>query len=943
MSLRKRAMSSKALMVGVFMLGLLLAGAVFAETYIDYTVPADPIPTDFQTLVSFSTPTGTGANRKTIARIVTPAPSAGITFQITPPVTEKTAQVVVDGATDFVEVNGTGEAVATLVRAEVISDAPDNAPVAAGFVMIRVTIEYDSTHDFGVAGETWQLKALEQTSSRTYMGFIATDTGNVEALVTKAKLSITETVLNFGDVQQGITTTVAPVLPLTVKNVGTAPLSITGAPISGDSIPSTFEVNVLVTGPINPGDQIDNVFNEVGTVVKKGLWIMAHPGSLGDKAATVTVQSADGNAAVPLAVKGVSLFAELLVDVSGSMAWGPDGTSGVPESQSRLTHAKEGGKEINNWIREFSSGQAYLGLTSFPEPSGTGTNINPAVVVPIDRAINTHPSIQIAFGPESVGGMKPKQIANSTPMEAGIVTAMGDMDNRINGPQPPSPSDRPKLKQAILLFTDGRQNLDSHAENQIAPMNTKGIRAYTIGYGMPGSSDVDHALLQSIATGTGGQFFDANSLDAFGLKDAFKHAVTLWLGLREVADPKGNIRRNQSITHTVCLDKTVYGVTFSVDWNRSIPGGIKLALVAPTGETILPTSSDVAYFESDTFAMYVIRGKRLRGGQGAGAWTMRLTGGTGIPSSTNTQYSYNVLVQSPIGLETRPQISTLLTGSKYLVEVELAKVNPQAVKNSELSIKATCNLPAASYGTWLARGEVKPEWIMRESPLVRAASAAATRAPENIQSGLIMGEAATLTQRKAYALSKLAKQPFKDKRAKKTITLYDNGKNGDKVANDGIYSALVPELRYDGVYQLSINARAQGAAYDCVQREVSVTQYVGVALNRELMAKQVAWSKVSVSPYFDAELKKILSVPPREGYERMSVVFTPQDTFGNYWGPGHSAEIQYGIKGAQALGRVMDNLDGSYVQVFEYKIGETPGVRVAAQGIASPVVPLPRQ
>jgi hypothetical protein len=946
MNSKNRLQRITALLIVVIVHYLVLAGTASAATYFDYTVAADPIPTDFQTVVSFSTPTGTGANRKTVARIVTPAPANGVTFQITPPITEKTAQVVVDGATDFVEVNGTGESVATLVRAEVISDAPDNAPVAAGFVMIRVTIEYDAAHDFGVSGATWQLKALEQTSSRRYMGYIATDTGNVEALVTKAKMSIMETELNFGDVQQGVTTAVAPVLALSVTNVGTAPLSITGAPITGDTIPNTFEVNVFISPAINPGGQIDNVFDEDasdGVTEKKGLWVMAHPASLGDKTATVTVQSADGNVVVPLRVKGVTLFAEILMDVSGSMAWSPDGTFGVPESQSRLTHAKEAGKEINNWIREFSGGQSYLGLTSFPEPSGTGTNINPAVVVPIDRSINTHPSIQIAFGPEGVGGMKPKQIANSTPMEAGIVAAVGDMDNRINSPQPPDPADRPQLKQAILLFTDGRQNPDSHAENQIGPMNTKGIRAYTVGYGIPGSSDVDFTLLQSIATGTGGQFLDANSLDAFGLKNAFKGAVTPWLGLRTVADPTGTIRRNQSKTHTVCLDKTAYGVTFSVDWNRSIQGAVKLTLVTPTGETITPTSADVAYYESDTFAMYVIRGKRLRGGQGAGPWTMRLVGGAGIPAAEDTQYSYNVLVQSPVGLDVRPQITKLLTGSQYLIEVALAKVNPQALKSSELSISTKYNFPAASYGTWLARGKVKPEWIMGETPPAKTATATATHAPETAQPGMIMGEYATLAQKKAYALAKMAQQPFEDKRAQGTIRLYDNGKNGDKVANDGIYSALLPELRYDGVYKLSLLARALGAAGDCVQREVSVSQYVGLALNRDLIAKQVAWQKVAVSPYFDAELKKILSKPPREGYERMNVVFRPQDTFGNYWGPGHSAEITYSIKGAKALGRVMDNLDGSYVQVFEYKKGANPEVSVAAQGIAGPVVPLIRR
>ena len=919
---------------------LVLAGSVLSATYFDYTVPADPAPTDFLTLVSFSTPTGTGANRRTIVRIVTAAPAAGISFQIAPPATKKTAQVVVDGATDFVEVNGTAESVATLVRAEVISDAPDNVPVAAGFVMLRITIEYDGAYDFG-AGETWNLKALEQTSARQYMGWVATDSGNVEALVSKAKPSITETGLNFGDVQQSISSTVAPVQALTVKNVGTAPLSITGAPISGDTAPSSFEVSVFISPAINPGGQIDNVFDEDasdGVTDKRGLWIMAHPNSLGDKTATVTVQSADGDVAVPLSAKGVTLYSELLMDVSGSMDWGPDGSFGVPENACRLTYAKEAAKEINNWIHEFSGGQSYLGLTSFPEPSGAGNSIAPAVVVPIDRSINTHPSIQIALGPEGVGGMKPKLLANSTPMEAGIVTAVGDMDARINGPQPPDAADRPNLRQALLLFTDGRQNLDSNAAGQVGSLNNEGIRVYTVGYGIPGSADVDQTLLQNIATGTGGQFFDANALDAFGLKDAFKTAVTPWLGLRTVVDPTGTIRQGQTRTHTICLDKTAYGVTFSVDWNRYAQGGISLGLTSPSGETITPASADVAYFESNTFAMYVIRGKRLRGGQGSGQWTLRLTGSKSIPAAEDTSYSYNALVQSPVGLEPRPSPGRLVTASRYLIEARLSEVYPKAITASGFSVKAQYNYPAQSFGSWLAQGKVEPVWIIGEqaAPQAKAAATAAT-VP---RTGTIMGEYATLAQRKAQALAKLAKTPYENKRAEGTIQLFDDGTHGDKVSGDGIYSAIAPELRYDGVHNLIISAEASATSRGCIHREIRVSQYVGVGLSRDRIDRQLAWQAVSVSPYFDAELKNILSAQPPAGYERQIAVFTPQDSFGNYLGPGHASEIQFTLKGAKPLGRVMDNLDGSYRQAVEYQRGTNPTFQVVAGGVTSGEIPV---
>ncbi len=199
-----------------------------------------------------------------------------------------------------------------------------------------------------------------------------------------------------------------------------------------------------------------------------------------------------------------------------------------------------------------------------------------------------------------------------------------------------------------------------------------------------------------------------------------------------------------------------------------------------------------------------------------------------------------------------------------------------------------------------------------------------------------MGEYATLAQRKAYALAKLAKNPFENKRAEGTIELYDDGTHGDKVAQDGIYSAIAPQLRYDGVHKLVVHAEAFGGSRNCIQRELAVSQYIAVALNRDLMVKQLAWQNVSGSPYFDSELKKALSEPPPAGYERRSAVFTPQDSFGNYWGPGHASEIQFSVKNARPVGAAMDLLDGSYVQVVQYKKGDNPSVAVTAGGVASP-------
>jgi hypothetical protein len=136
------------------------------------------------------TPTGVGPNRKTIIRIVTPTPTAGVTFEITPPAGKTATRIVVDGATGAIEVQGTGVPVTSNVIAEVISDAPDNAPVAPNFALVRVTIDYAPNFDFGGVAETWTLKVKEMPTERRYMGFIATATNETDTLVTRPKMHI---------------------------------------------------------------------------------------------------------------------------------------------------------------------------------------------------------------------------------------------------------------------------------------------------------------------------------------------------------------------------------------------------------------------------------------------------------------------------------------------------------------------------------------------------------------------------------------------------------------------------------------------------------------------------------------------------------------------------------------------------------------------------------
>jgi hypothetical protein len=732
------------------------------------------------------------------------------------------------------------------------------------------------------------------------------------------------------------------VLAPEVRNTGTAPLSITGGPISNDPAPAFFSTPVFVPTPIDPGE---NLVNDFGS--NQGVWVMARPTALGSRTSTLTIQAGAESAPVTLTATGVTLYAHLLMDCSGSMGWKPDGNSTSEEAERRLFGAKEAGREINNWISEFTDQQGYFGLSTFP-PCGGGN-----VRVPIDRSLNTHGSINVLLGPEGAGGLV---AGGGTPMQVGIEAAIEDMEARINNAgQQPNAADRPNLRQAILMLSDGDQTA-GNAALTIPSMADKGIRMYTIAYGIAGSATVNHDLLSQLSSGTEGESWNTNSLSAFELKNAFKNAVRTWLDLESVVDPTGTIRAGQSRSHTVCIDPRAYGVTFVVDWDRAAAGGVGLTLQSPTGEVITPSSSGAAFFSGQTFAQYVIRGNRIRGGAGAGQWTLRLMGGQSIPGNSDTNYSYSVLAQTPIRVEPVRRWD-LVTGLDRLMEVQLIGWPDDYL--DEVVINAHYDAPAQSAGTYLATGEVDRSWFFPE----RQISAAPSRA-ERLFARLVrplvaqqtqtaqqdvrvpttfMDEPATIAQRKAWALANIADRPFLNERTTGTLQLYDDGTNGDRVAGDGIYSVMTPALRYEGIYQYAFEvATPGGVRRPCINRDVRLHDMVAVQLTPGLIADHVTWhGNVGADLFFDPNVAaEVMRTEPPAGYTRSAAVFMPMDEQGNHWGPGRANDVAFAVTNGEAVSPVVDNWDGTYVQVIEHRDDERPAVVVTAAGIASSPIEL---
>src|SRR6185436_16128262 len=95
------------------------------------------------------------------------------------------------------------------------------------------------------------------------------------------------------------------------------------------------------------------------------------------------------SANVSLTTSGINLYAHIVLDVSSSMGWKPNGDFTTVETEQRLWLLKDAGKKIAHWINGFSGGQAYVGLTAFPNTTVKPFISDGKLLSPID-AINNN-------------------------------------------------------------------------------------------------------------------------------------------------------------------------------------------------------------------------------------------------------------------------------------------------------------------------------------------------------------------------------------------------------------------------------------------------------------------------------------------------------------------------------------------------------------------------
>ncbi len=795
--------------------------------------------------------------------------------------------------------------------------------------------------------EQWQITIRQHASDpHEYFGF----SGATEAEVTRPRLVIREPI-NFGQVQRNVSTDHAPIRPVDIRNLGTANAIPSSATITTNP-QNFFAAPVTNIGLLKPGISVKNDF-----ATSTGLWVTTSPTSLDNEtngqlsiAYTDVADSSFGPATTTLAADGVNLFMHILMDVSGSMSWRPDGSRPAPVDEQRLSYATKALEGILEWLPRFSDNQAFVGFGSFPNRA---TNSNDPLES-IDRITDVQKAA-IALDVAALYADGP------TPMESGIRVALTDMQTNEPNDDDCLGAGTCDFKKAILMLSDGAEGnpVPSDARSTIDLLKNEAVHMYTIGYGpacplsdtdcaVDLSTNYDRELLQYLATKTDGAFIEANNPDAltnldsatpveaFRLKNAFKQAIAPLLGLQMVEDPIETIRRSQTKSHEACIDERAYGATFLVDWDRRVNQGIELVLAAPTGETYTKNSSGVDYFESDNHAMFVLQGNLIRAGKGKGQWTINVTGGQSIPTNSDTLYSVSVLAQSPIIAE--PKIDVLWVGGEMLAELSLVGLPLQAV--GDLNVTLNYSRPTKSLEKYLAQPV--------DSKLLQQFDSSG----QFIYSGLNVGsrkmakqvaatdghvpinpnrELTSIRQIKAAALRE-AGLVYKPAIEQGSVKLK---RSGDK------YVANLDHVALDGVYNFYFEIDSGTERRNCVQREVAVSQYAGIQINSALLTGAVEWLALDRELFFDQALYEELSSDIPAGKIRSVARLRPM--FDDIpWGIGKSEQISTEISGGERIRSIIDDLTGSYYQVVEHARSDQPSIQFAIGGVTGDPISAPK-
>jgi len=584
----------------------------------------------------------------------------------------------------------------------------------------------------------------------------------------------------------------------------------------------------------------------------------------------------------------------IVADTSGSMNSASAG-SGLPTSKIELLKLS-----VNNFIDQWSLLSVpddRIGLVLFSSNPEPYTDLGSIMVEGNDanmQAIGNH-----------VCDLDPLNIDTCDRTGSGGTAMGGGIQEAINALRAADPDEN--NNQNIIVFTDGMQNrnplvvqtaadvdgdtyeiagdvnkLGNYNDNELP----KNLRIHTIGTGVVNTTTWQ-TLLAGISSETSVSPTNPAS-HAFHM-DATSDLPADWIDtlitalntntLQKIAHEQGLISQdNTFVAHGFSLNKTAKRVNFSVMWiGEQKQDALKIILrkgrqvitVSPKNRNIQIIRKNSHTIASAIFPVKADDGTMITA---EGDWSML------IKADTKQDLSYNMWViadDDGIKYEFIPPRSVLAVGERLPIQIRL--LNKKKPLRNAVTATVSIASPRISEGTFLSTNQVDlkklKEFVVPNRPEL------------------------TLAEKKGYYLlnnKRLAKEYLTP--VKRTVKLYDDGdfkNHGDKEAGDGIFSALSPVIKVPGVYRMRLRIKLNQEKSENIERVFNASALLTF---KDVSKKN---SKLTITRIDH----------PRATHK---IVFTPIDKFGNYMGPGHVDNIKTNFPKGAVIGKVTDNIDGSY-------------------------------
>lgn len=189
----------------------------------------------------------------------------------------------------------------------------------------------------------------------------------------------------------------------------------------------------------------------------------------------------------------------------------------------------------------------------------------------------------------------------------------------------------PTKRDTIVLLSDGRETADPRWNDVRQDVIESGVEIYTIGLG----DDADPALLQQIASATGGQFFFTPSPQE--LQQIYDNIVANIQGRQTFQANSGQLPLGQSNSFSVNVDGATTQVRFVLNWPNA-GANLRLEVTDPSGQLINEQNyqnySNVSFTSGDTYKIFDVSAPQ------AGEWQYTVSSNT---SRVGTQSVLDVL------------------------------------------------------------------------------------------------------------------------------------------------------------------------------------------------------------------------------------------------------------------------------------------------------------